>query len=177
MTSTLIVVLFALLALLSLIRLAKGHGAGVHSPEDLRAQIRPVDIQAFRLLTDPEEEEFLQSQLQPKQCRAVRRLRLRAVLGYVACVASNAAVLVRMGEEARRSSDASVAETGQRLVDSALRLRLFALRAAVRLYVQLVFPGKRTSSPELANRYEQITRQGQLLGRLRYPARGVSNVF
>jgi hypothetical protein len=177
MTSTLTIVLFALLALLLLLRLAKGHAAGVHSPDDLRAQIRPVNIEAFRNLTDPDEEEFLQTHLKPAQCRRIRRQRLRAVLAYVSCVANNAAVLVRMGEEAKGSPDASVAEAGQKLVDNALRLRLFALQAKGKLYLQLVLPGTRTPSHELVTRYEQMTRQGQLLGRLRYPARGVSAVL
>jgi hypothetical protein len=173
----LIIVLLALVALLFLMRLAKGHAVAIQGPDDLRSQIRPVDIQAFRNLTAPQEEEFLRNSLAPADFRSIRRERLRAALEYVFCVANNAAVLVRMGEEARRSSDPSVAEAGQKLVDSALRLRLYAFQAMAKLYLAMIFPGARGSSNELAEQYERMTRQGLLLGRMRFPTRGISSAL
>src|SRR6266516_4678876 len=104
MMSTIPIVLVALLAVLFVIRQAKGRASGIKSPEDLRAQLCAVDIDAFRNLTDPSEEGFLQSHLSRGDYRKLRRQRLLAALKYVSCVAKNAAVLIRMGEEARRSS-------------------------------------------------------------------------
>jgi hypothetical protein len=175
--STILIILFALLAVLLIIRLAKGRASGIKSPEDLRSQLCTVDIDAFRNLTDSSEEEFLQSHLSPSSYRKVQRRRLRATLAYVSCVANNAAVLIRMGEEARRSSDASVAEAGIKLVDNALRLRLQTFQVKAKVYLQIIHPGARTLSVELVSQYEQMTRQGLLLGRLQYPARGISGVF
>jgi hypothetical protein len=177
MMSTILIILVALLAVLFVIRQAKGHAPGIKSPEDLRAQLCAVDIDAFRNLTDPSEEDFLQSQLLRGDYRKLRRQRLLATLRYISCVAKNAAVLVRMGEEARRSSDLSVAEAGIKLVDNALRLRLQTFQVKAKVYLQIVYPGVRTPSSELVSQYEQMTRQGVLLGRMQYPARGISGIF
>jgi hypothetical protein len=177
MIITLSVVLFALLVLLFLIRLAKGHAAEVRGADDLRQQVLPVDARAFRNLTNPAEEEFLRTNLSPSQFRAIQRQRLRAALSYVSAVAGNAAVLARMGESARRSSDMAVAEAGRKLVDSAIRLRISALQAQVKLCCGMVFPGAWSPAAGLPEKYESMTRQGLYLGRLQYPARGVARVL
>lgn len=175
--STILIVLFALLVMLLAMWQVKGHASRVKSPEDLRSQLRVIDIDAFRNLTDPSEDEFLRSRLSGSAYRKVRRKRLLATSAYISCVANNAAVLVRMGEEARRSSDASIAEAGVRLLNSALRLRLQTFQVKVKTYAQMIHPGVYTPSRELVVQYEQMTRQGMLLGRLQYPARGVSGAF
>ena len=177
MMSTILIVLFALFAVLFVIRQAKGRASGIKSPEDLRAQLCVVDIDAFRNLTDPNEENFLHTQLSRSAYRKVQRQRLRATLAYVECVAKNAAVLIRMGEAARRSADASVAEAGTKLVNNALRLRLQTFQVKAKVYLQIVYPGVQTPSEELVSQYEQMTRQGLLLGRLQYPGTGVSSAF
>lgn len=175
--TTILIVLLVFLAVLLVTWQVKGHAPRVNSPEDLRSQLRVIDIDAFRNLTDPCEDEFLRSHLSGPDYRKVRRSRLLATSAYISCVANNAAVLVRMGEEARRSSDASIAEAGVRLVNSALRLRLQTFQLKVKTYAQVIYPGVPNPSGELATQYEQMTRQGMLLGRLQYPARGVSSVF
>jgi hypothetical protein len=177
MISTLIIVLLALLSLVFLLRLAKGRAVDIKSPDDLRSHIRPVDVQAFRNLTNPNEEEFLHAHLSPSEFRTVQRARLRAALEYVFCVANNAAVLIRMAEDARHSADPSVAEAGQKLADSALRLRLFAFQASAKLYLAMIYPTGRTPSYDIAEQYERMTRQGILLGRMRFPARGISSAL
>jgi hypothetical protein len=176
-TIFIVIVLSVLLAALFLLRQAKGCASGIKSPEDLRTQLRVVDIDAFRNLTDISEEEFLQSHLKRSEYRKIQRQRLRATLAYVSCVANNAAVLIRMGEAARTSTNPSVVEAGTKLVNNALRLRLQTFQLKANLYLRLVYPGLRIPSGELANQYEQMTRQGVLLGRLQYPARGVSGAF
>src|SRR5215471_14106533 len=99
--STILIVLFVLLAALFVLRQVKGRASGIKSPEDLRTQLRVVDIDAFRNLTDRNEEEYLRSHLSRSQYRKIQRQRLRATLAYVSCVANNTAVLIRMGETAR----------------------------------------------------------------------------
>lgn len=168
------IIVLALLALLFLLRLAKGQAAAVRQLYDLQNQLRPVDVEAFQNLTSPAEEEFLRSQLSPAEFRKIHRLRLRAALEYITCAAHNAAVLVRMGEAARRSSDPVIVEAGEKLVDSAVRLRLFALQARAKLYVGIIFPGTRNSAHGLAENYERMARQVRVLGRLQDPIRGVS---
>jgi hypothetical protein len=175
MTGMILIVVFAILGLLFfLVRLVKGHSAEILTPADLRAQIRPVNLQTFRNLTNLDEEEFLQSRLKPGEFRSIQRDRLIAALEYVRCLANNAAVMIKMGETARQSPDASVAEAGQKLIDSAIRLRIYCFQISVKLYVAYIFPSSRTSSAQLVDGYERMARQGLLLGRMQNPARGIS---
>jgi hypothetical protein len=175
--STFFILLSVLLVPLLFVRLAKGRAQLIKAPEDLRKQLRAVDIDAFRNLVDPAEDEFLHAHLSRSEYRKVRRDRLRAILAYVSCVANNAAVLMRMGEAASTSPEATVAEAGKKLVDNALHLRMQTFQVKTKIYIQMVYPGASTLHGDLVGQYEQMTRQGVLLGRLQYPARGISGVF
>jgi len=135
--------------------------------------LRSVDIQAFRNLIDPEEEDFLRRHLPPAEFRKIQRERLRAAVEYISCAGQNAAILLRIGEAARRSPDPATAEAAKRLVDHAVRLRLYALQAIPQLYVGIIFPSWRPSSLRVVESYEQVTRQVVRLG-LQYPVHGVS---
>lgn len=166
MIITSVLVIIALLALVFLIQLARGHSFTSRPVDDPHRHIRAVDVQAFRNLIDPSEEEFLRANLPAAEFRTVQRARLRAAVEYISCAARNAAILVRVGELARRNPDPAIAEAGEKLVDSAIRLRLFALQATAKLYVGIVFPAARVSAVGLPENYERMTRQVFLLGRL-----------
>jgi len=174
MIITLLLVVVAFLALGFLIRLAKGHAASPEVLENPTQHIRAVDVDAFRNLVDPDEEEFLRSNLPPAEFRRVQRERLRAAVEYVSCAANNAAILLQLADAGRRSSDAATAEAAEKLVDNAIRLRLYASLAIPRLYLGMILPGTYISPVRVAERYEQITRLVVLLGCLQYPTRGVS---
>jgi hypothetical protein len=176
MIITSVLVVLSLLSLLFLIRLAKGHGFGASAIQNAKANIRPVDIRAFRNLVDPSQEEYLRSHLPPEDFKVVHRERLRAAAQYIACAAHNAAILVKMGEAARRSSDPAVVEAGDKLVDSAVRLRLFAFQARGKLYLGILLPGRRLSPLGLAENYERMTVQGFHLGRLQSAGRGTTSL-
>ena len=173
MTIAFAFVLLAILAIALLIWLGRGQSSSkvLESPAD---HIRPVDIAAFRNLMDPGEEEFLRTHLAPAEFRRVQRERLRAGVEYVSCAAQNAAILMRLADAGRHSADPATVEAAQKLVDNAIRLRLYALHAIPRLYLGMVLPGARISSARIAERYEQMSRLVVLLGCLQYPTRGVS---
>ena len=176
MIITLILVLAGLLALGVLVWLAKGRSSGPMDPQHLAGLLLPVDVEAFRNLVDPAEEQFLRANLPPAAFRRIQRERLRAAIEYISCTARNAAVLVRVGEAARGSSDPVVAATGGELVDSAIRLRLYAFRSMVKLYVGIVLPGAHLSAVGLAEGYEQLNGQLRLLGRLEYQTRASASL-
>jgi hypothetical protein len=136
--------------------------------------IRAVDIEAFRNLVDPNEKEFLRTNLPPAEFRRIQRERLRAAVEYVSCAAQNAAILVRLADAGRRSPDPATAEAAEKLVDNAVRLRLYAFQAMGKLYLGMILPGARISSVRIEESYEQMTRLVVLLGCLQYPTRGVS---
>jgi len=174
MTITIILVCVALLALMLLLWLAKGQAATPQLLENPTHHLRSVDIEAFRNLIDPAEEDFLRRSLPAAEFRKIQRERLRAAVEYVSGAAHNAAVLLRIGEAARRSPDPATAEAAEKLVDNAIRLRLYAFRAMAMLYLGMVLPGARISPVPIAERYEQMTRLVIMLGVLQYPTRGVS---
>jgi hypothetical protein len=174
MTVTLILICAALLALGLLARLAKGRAVAPEVLENPTEHLRSVDVEAFRNLVDPGEEQFLRAHLAPAEFRKIQRERLRAAVEYVSCAAQNAGVLLRLADAGRRSSDPATAEAAEKLVNNALRLRLYALHTIPRLYVGMIFPGARISPVGIAESYEQMTRQVVLLGCLQYPTRGVS---
>jgi len=177
MTITIILVVVALLALSCLLWLAKAQASASKALENPAEHIRAVDVEAFRNLVNPDEEEFLRTNLPPAEFRRIQRERLRAAVEYVSCAAQNAAILLRLADAGRRSSDPATAEAAQKLVDNALRLRLYALHAIPRLYLGMILPGSRISSVRIAERYEQMTRLVVLLGCLQYPTQGVSAVL
>jgi hypothetical protein len=174
MTIALILVLFAVSAILFLIRMARGHASSSEVLESPAEHIRAVDVEAFRNLIDPDEEEFLRTNLAPAEFRRIQRERLRAAVEYVSCAAQNAAILMRLADAGRHSPDPATAEAAQKLVDNAIRLRLYALHAIPRLYLGMILPGSRISPVRIAERYEQMARLVVLLGCLQYPTRGVA---
>jgi hypothetical protein len=174
MIITLIFALAALLALLFSVKLTKGLALSASVLENPTEHIRAVDVEAFRNLVDPDEEEFLRTNLPAAEFRRIQRERLRAAVEYVSCAAHNAAILLRLADAGRRSSDPATAEAAEKLVNNALSLRLYALHAIPRLYLGMILPGARISPVRIAESYEQMTRLVVLLGCLQYPTRGVS---
>jgi hypothetical protein len=174
MITTLILVAFASIALLFLIRVAKGQASAPGALENPSEHTRPVDVEAFRNLIDPEEEEFLHTHLRPADFRRIQRERLRTAVEYVSGAAHNAAILMRLGEAARHSPDPATAEAAEKLVDNAIRLRLYAFHAMASLYLAMVLPGARISPVRIVDGYEQMKRLVVLLGCLQYPTREIS---
>ena len=174
MIITLLLIVVAFLALGFLVKLAKGQAASSQALENPAEHIRAVDVEAFRNLVDPEEEKFLRTNLSPAEFRRIQRERLRAAVDYVSCAAQNAAILVRLADAGRHSSDPATAEAAGKLVNNAIRLRLHASLAIPRLYLGMILPGVHISPVRVAESYEQMTRQVVLLGCLQYPTRGIS---
>ena len=169
MIVTFVLVLLSLIALL-LMYAVRGKTSPVGELDDLVGRTRPVDIDAFRNLIDPAEEDFLRENLPPSEFRAVQRERLRAAVDYVSCAAHNAAILVGLGEAARVSPDPKIAKAGEQLLDSALRLRLYAFLSIIRLYLGIVVPGARLSAGRLADNYQHLSSLAGQLVFMQHPA-------
>jgi hypothetical protein len=170
MILTFALVLLSIIALL-LMYAVRWKTAPVAELDDLVGRTRPVDIEAFRNLIDPAEEDFLRENLSASEFRAVQRERLRAAVEYVSCATHNAAILVGLGEAARVSPDPKIAEAGQQLLDSALRLRIYALLSIIRLYLGIALPGAHLSAGRLADNYQHLSSLAGQLVFMQYPAR------
>ena len=168
MIATTVFLLLALLAVLFFLGAARGRSTSVNNLSELPGQTRPVDIAAFRNLVDPAEREYLRRGLPAATFRRVQRERMRAALAYVRTAASNAAVLLRLGEAARASEDPLIAGAGQGLVNQALRLRLYALLAESKIYAGILIPGLNISPAGISDSYENLTGLVGRLGRLQH---------
>jgi hypothetical protein len=170
MTLTLILIAFSAALVLVMLWAARGHHRRIRGPQELGGLTQPVDLAAFRNLVDPAEEAYLREHLSGRTFREVQRQRMRAALEYVRRTASNAAILLRLGEAARQDQDPAVAIAGRELVNSALRLRVNALLAIGVLYVRIALPGTRVSVGRVIEIYETLTEGVVRLTRLQDPA-------
>jgi hypothetical protein len=167
----------ALLALLVVLHIAKGHHATGGDLDQLASQLRSVDVDAFRNLVDVREEEYLRQHLQPSEFRSIQRERKLAAIEYIRCAASNAAILIRLAEAARQNHDPAIAQAADKLLENALRLRLYSFRVVPRLYLGVLLPGASLAPTDLADAYDTMTRQVVMLGCLQYPTRGMSSAL
>jgi hypothetical protein len=149
------------------------------SPENLEhltSRIRPVDVDAFLNLTDESEEEYLRNLLPAPQFRKIQRERTFAAIEYVRVAGKNASILIQLAEAARRNADPEIAAAGQKLLDSALRLCLYALATVPRLYFTMLFP-RAIGSRQVAESYGSLVRQMVMLGCLRYPTHDIASAL
>jgi hypothetical protein len=170
MNLAIVLVIAAVIALGVILRLAVTQSLQTQPSSKLAVSIRPIDIEAFRNLINPAEDEYLRCRLPPAQFRVVRRERLRAMAAYVQATGSNAMVLVRLGEAARVSGDARISEAAQQLVNDALLLRRNTTVALARIYLALAWPYSEFAAVRVVERYERLNGAAMLLGRLQNPA-------
>ena len=170
MTLAIILVIAAALALLVILGAAVLRGLQVPGQTSLTSQIQPLDLEAFRNLADPAEDEYLRRRLPASEFRRVRRARLRAVEAYVRVAGRNAAVLVRIGQNALASNDEATAEAARQLVNQALLLRRNAALALLRIYGARAWPNRGLAAAPILDGYVRLSSMAMLLGRLQNPA-------
>lgn len=170
MILSLTLVAFALAVLLLLLYLESGRNAPLPGLDRLAEHTRPVDIEAFRNLIDPNEDEFLRANLLPRDFRAIQKKRTRSALDYIRNTTHNAAYLTRVGEAAARSADPRVAQAGRELVDRALRLRAYSLLAIAQMYVRLALPTVQFSYSKLADNYQHLSHLAGQVALMEKPA-------
>jgi hypothetical protein len=165
-----------LLALFLILYLARGLRAPGGDLDKLTAQLRPIDVNAFRNLIDEREEQFLRERLPAAEFRSIHRERMLAAVDYVWCAAKNTSILIRLGEAAKQSPDPTIVAAAEKLIENALRLRLYALQMVPRLYLGMLFPSASRAPHFVAETYDTMARQAVVLGCLQYPSRGVAPV-
>ena len=175
MMYTVVLILIACVLPLLFLAISRGRFSTRAPLAELALRMRPVDVEAFSNLTDPDEEAFLRSNLPPPLFRSVQRERLLAATEYVRAVSHNAAILLRIGEAARNDLDAEAVRAGQQLANDAVRLRLHCSFVLMRLWATILLPGTRLSSSPLAERYQQLSGLARHLGQMRHPAQRISS--
>jgi hypothetical protein len=170
MTLAIALVIVAAVCLVVILRLAVSRSLQVSADAGLAGRIQPIDVEAFRNLSSPAEDEFLRCRLPAQQFRQVRRERLRAMSAYVRTAGRNATVLVQIGQAALQSSDPQAVEAARQLVDQALLLRRNAGFALIRIQVALAWPNSGLAAAPVLQGYEQLSGPAMLLSRLQNPA-------
>jgi len=170
MTIAILLVIAATVSLIVILRIGVLPGLQIARGERAVGRIEPLDIEAFRNLADPGEDEYLRRRLPAGEFRRVRRTRLHAVAAYVQVAARNAAVLIRVGQSAAGAADGPTAAAARELVEDALLLRRNALLALVRIYLALAWPSEGYGLSPVLEGYQQLNGSAMLLGRLQNPA-------
>jgi hypothetical protein len=173
MNFAVILVVVAVISLVVILRLAVARSLQVRRSAHLDTKIRPMDVNAFRNLINPAEDEFLRHRLPSRDYRRVRRARLGAMAAYVQIAAENAALLVGFGEAALASGDPKLTEAAQQLVNQALVLRRNSAVTLANIYVAMAWPYSGLATVRVIERYEQMSGSAMLLGRLQKPGEAV----
>ncbi len=168
-----ILVIAAVVVLGVIVRLAVSRSPLAKRSLNSATAIRSLDVEAFRNLINPAEDEYLRRRLPAAKFRQVRRARLRAMAAYVQAAGDNAGVLVGLGEAALASSDPRVAEAARQLVEHALLLRRNTTLALARIYVARALPSSSFAAVRVVEHYEQVSGSAMLLGRLQNPRAAV----
>ena len=169
MTLALVLVIAAAFALVVILGVTVSTRLQLSPGSALARRIEPIDIEAFRNLVDPMENEYLRRRLPGAEFRRVQRERLRAAGAYIRVAGKNAAVLIAIGQAALSSTDGATVEAARQLVDNALLLRRNASFALLRIYVALAWPHSAFAAAPVLHGYEQLSGRAMLLGRLQNP--------
>jgi hypothetical protein len=171
MILAIVIVIAATLSLIAILTVAVSHrGLQASGAPGVAGRIQPIDIEAFRNLTNSADDEFLRASLPPVQFRIVRRARLRATAAYVSQAGRNAALLMPIGQQALASADTATQQAARELINDALLLRRNATFAQVRIYTAMAWPTSKLGTAGIADRYEHLSGSAMLLGRLQNPA-------
>jgi hypothetical protein len=177
MTTPLIFVVVACLSLLLIIYLFRTHTRLWGDLDELVAQLRPIDVNAFRNLIDEREETFLRERLPAGEFRSLHRERMLAAAEYVWGAARNAGILIQLAEAGKADPDPTVAAAAENLLENALYVRLYAFQVVPRLYLSALVPYVNHAPQAIAEQYDLMSRQMVMLQCLRAPARGLSGTI
>lgn len=128
--------------------------------------LQPLDIQAFRALTDREDEQFLREKLARSQFFKLKRKRIQVTFRYLGRISSNAGVVLRLGQSAQRSQNPEAQQAAAHVVDLATSVRLQCMVGMAKLGFEYAFPSMQLRPAMLANRYQELRENVVLLGSL-----------
>jgi hypothetical protein len=128
--------------------------------------VHPVDLKAFRTLTERDDEFFLRERLPRSRFCRLKRQRIRVTMGYVGRIAGNASVVMRLGEEARLSADPEVVQAAVQVLELATQIRMQCLVALAKLSAEYALPSLQLTPARLAPAYQTLRENVMRLGTL-----------
>lgn len=148
-------VIFAIAILL--IGLARRRQATpINDLRGLEQRMEPLDVEAFRVLVDPRERQYLRKHLPGSAFRQVQRERMRAAVDYVNVAIANAELITRTGEALQEHGSGEEVRQGRELLQAGLSLRIKAVFVRCKLYLCILVPDLSFSSAQLVSAYQAI---------------------
>jgi hypothetical protein len=129
-------------------------------------KFRNVDLNAFRVLMDRDDERFMKKSLPHSRFSRLKRQRIRILMRYVARIASNASAVMQMSEPARTNAVPEVAQAAAQLTELATQIRLQCLVALAKLSVEYAVPALQLTPSVLAPKYQSLRDNLRILGDL-----------
>jgi hypothetical protein len=137
-------------------RLTRASTAGADPLQMWGVQGHKVNVDAFRLLVDPNEAAYLCKSVPKAEFRRLQRLRIALAIRAVRTMDSNAALLMKMATLARPADDSEIASAADRLMFLSFRVRMNALVAEFYLLLKWVFPVWGINVPMPLDRYQRL---------------------
>ncbi len=156
MIATIIIGCTIAVLLILLWHLTRASTAGTDPLQVWGIQGHKVNVDAFRLLVDPNEAAYLCKSVPKVEFRRLQRLRITLALRAVRTMASNAALLMRVATLARQADDSEIASAADRLMFLSFRVRMNALVAELYLLLKWVFPVWGINVPMPLERYQRL---------------------
>ena len=156
MVSTLIILFASGFCLLLVWVILHSGRPPIRSLGDWEANKHEVDIDAFRLLLESAEEQYLRRSLPPLEFRVFQRRRMKLALRSLDLVGKNALMLMKLGQLAKAGANPKLAQEAEELIYGALRLRVNLLLVQPYLRLKWLFPGWTVSVPGFALPYEEL---------------------
>jgi hypothetical protein len=128
--------------------------------------VRSVDLTAFRTLMDRDDELFMRRKLPRSKFSHLKRQRIRVTFRYVARIASNASMVLRMGEANRLNPAPEVAGAAAQVMELATQIRLQCLVAMGKLMLEYAVPSLQLTPGMLAPKYQSLRDSVSRLGDL-----------
>jgi hypothetical protein len=156
MIVTIIIGCTAAVLLILVWHLALASRAGADPLEVWGVQGHKVNVDAFRLLVDPNESAYLCKSVPKVEFRRLQRMRLALALRAVRTMANNAALLMRVATLARKADDSEISTAADRLMFLSFRVRMNALVAEIYLLLKWVFPVWGINVPMPLDQYQRL---------------------
>jgi hypothetical protein len=118
--------------------------------------ILPLDLNAFYVLMDREDERFLRRRLSRSQFSHLKRARIGVTWKYVSRISDNSAAVLRMAGMARQDADPGVAEAAAQVADLATQIRMQCILAFGKLATEYMFPSLQLTPAMVAATYESL---------------------
>jgi hypothetical protein len=139
--------------------------------DQIAARVRTFNIESFRNLMDPGEQEYLREHLSFLEFRRVHFLRMTAGAEYLWAAARNARFIIQLAEEAKQNATPAVLETAERLQRNASLVCLHAFRVVPRLLLSALVPDITRHVEFIAEDYKGVVREMSMLRLLLYSGR------